>query len=110
MDENRNDKESFFSEVYTVLREIPCGKVATYGLIATLSGRQQCARLVGQALRNVPANLSLPCHRVVNASGRLAPGWPEQKSLLTKEGVTFRSNRYVDMKRHLWNPLELINS
>lgn len=62
--------ETFCQEVYQVVCEIPLGKVSTYGSIAALLGMPQCSR-VGRALKQVPDNVSTPCHRVVNASGRL---------------------------------------
>ena len=74
--------EDFCREVYQVVCEIPLGKVFTYGGIAALLGLPQCSRMVGRALKLVPNGVSVPCHRVVNASGRLAPGWEEQKQLL----------------------------
>ena len=58
--------------------------------------------MVGRALKQVPAGLSLPCHRVVNAIGRLVPGWDEQRQLLSDEGVSFRKNGCVDLKLHRW--------
>lgn len=95
--------EEFCRDVYAVVNEIPVGKVMTYGGIARLLGLPQCSRLVGRALKQVPAELSLPCHRVVNAVGRLTPGWDEQRALLSAEGVCFRVNGYVDMRLCLWN-------
>lgn len=95
--------EVFCQEVYEIVKAIPIGKVITYGGIAALMGMPQCSRMVGRALKEVPAELSVPCHRVVNASGRLVPGWEEQKLLLSEEGVSFKQNGYVDLKRHLWN-------
>ncbi len=74
--------ETFCQEVYQVVCEIPLGKVSTYGGIAALLGMPQCSRMVGRALKQVPDNVSTPCHRVVNASGRLVPGWEEQKQIL----------------------------
>lgn len=94
---------SFCREVYQVVREIPAGKVSTYGAIAALLGVPQCSRMVGRVLKQVPKELALPCHRVVNASGRLVPGWEEQKRLLLEEKVAFRKNGCVDLKKHLWN-------
>ena len=61
---------SFCQEVYQVVREIPVGKVSTYGGIAALLGMSQCFRMVGRALKQIPDDLSAPCHRVVNASGQ----------------------------------------
>lgn len=95
----------FCEDVYQVVREIPTGKVATYGGIATLLGMPQCSRMVGRALKQVPEDLSIPCHRVVNAAGRLVPGWEEQRSLLQEEGVSFKQNGCVDLKKHLLNYL-----
>jgi len=69
-------------EVLEVVGEIPSGKVATYGQIANLIGRPKNARLVGKILSQVETYGDYPCHRVVNASGRLVPGWFEQKALL----------------------------
>lgn len=94
--------EDFYREVYQVVCEIPLGKVFTYGGIAALLGLPQCSRMVGRALKLVPNGVSVPCHRVVNASGRLAPGWEEQKQLLLNEGISFKRNGCVDLKKHLW--------
>ena len=102
--ENKSNlSETFCNEVYSVVREIPAGSVTTYGDIAALLGMPQYSRMVGRALRQVPAGLNLPCHRVVNAQGRLAPGWEEQRLLLQEEGVCFRKNGNVDMTRCLWH-------
>ena len=54
---------SFCQEVYQVVREIPVGKVSTYGGIAALLGMPQCSRMVGRALKQIPDDLSAPCHR-----------------------------------------------
>lgn len=102
--ENRTTfSEEFCRSVYAVVREIPVGKVTTYGDIATLLGLPQCSRLVGRALKQMPAGLSLPCHRVVNSSGRLTFGWQQQRELLFVEGVSFRTNGCVDMKQCRWS-------
>lgn len=107
MKDYKVDKETmsviFCREVYAVVRDIPTGKVTTYGGIASLLGKPQCSRMVGRALKQVPAELSLPCHRVVNAQGRPVPGWEEQRELLQAEGVCFRKNGSVDMSRHQWH-------
>lgn len=96
------DKDTFQQEVYNVVSAIPPGRVVTYGQIAYLVGRPQCSRMVGQAMHNVPQELDLPCHRVVNSQGRLAPCWDEQRILLEEEGVIFRQNGCVDMKVSQW--------
>ena len=69
--------DAFLQDVYSVVAAIPAGRVVTYGQIAYLVGRPQCSRMVGQAMHNVPEDLHLPCHRVVNSQGRLVPGWTE---------------------------------
>ena len=89
-------------EILSVVEEIPAGSVATYGQIAKLIGRDRCARQVGMALRRAGLYGSYPCHRVVNHAGRPAPNWPEQQHLLEREGVQFKSNGCVDMKRFRW--------
>lgn len=94
--------QNFYPEVYDVVKQIPRGKVMTYGQIARLLGRPQNSRLVGQALMNVPENLHLPCHRVVNSEGRLVPTWTQQRDLLRNEGITFKTNGCADLKKHLW--------
>ena len=94
--------EDFLFQVYAIVEEIPEGCVATYGLVARLAGREGNARLVGKALRVSGLYGEYPCHRVVNAQGRLAPGWEEQRALLQRECVSFRPNGCVDVKKHLW--------
>ena len=96
------NRTTFLQDVYSVVAAIPEGCVVTYGQIASLVGRPQCSRMVGQAMHNVPEELHLPCHRVVNSRGRLVPGWTEQRVLLEAEGVTFRKNGCVDMKKCQW--------
>ena len=97
-------RDEFFARVYRVVSEIPRGRVATYGQIAFLIGMPRCPRQVGQALHNAPGEPRLPCHRVVAHSGRLVPGWQEQRELLFREGIRFRENGTVDLKRFLWDP------
>lgn len=91
-------------EVLEVVGEIPRGKVATYGQIASLVGRPKNARLVGKILSHVELFGDYPCHRVVNASGRLVPGWLEQKELLETEGILFKSPTNISLREYQWNP------
>ena len=95
--------EELIYEILSVVEEIPEGNVASYGQIATLVGREKNARLVGKVLSSADFYGNYPCHRVVNASGRTAPGWKEQRWLLEQEGVQFKRNGCVDMKRHQWD-------
>ena len=95
-------KATLRSEVYDIVRQIPCGRVLTYGRIAALCGWPNHARLVGRIMRGAP-DADLPCHRVVNASGRLAPHYLEQASLLESEGVHLTPSGKVPLKEYLWN-------
>ena len=94
--------EGLIYEILSVVEEIPEGKVATYGQIARLIGRERNARLVGKVLGRAEYYGTYPCHRVVNHMGRLAPGWTEQEWLLKEEGVTLKENGCVDLKKYLW--------
>lgn len=90
------------ADVLAAVSRIPSGKVATYGLIADLSGHPGASRSVGRAVQSGPHAASLPRHRVVNSSGRTAPGWAEQRAMLEAEGVAFKENGCVDMAKHAW--------
>lgn len=98
--------EDLVYEVLAVVEEIPEGKVATYGQIARLIGRDKNSRLVGRILSCAEYYGSYLCHRVVNHQGRTAPGWTEQRMLLEDEGVVFKDNGCVDLKKHQWDCLE----
>ena len=95
-------QEDVIYAILSVVEEIPEGKVATYGQIARLIGRERNARLVGKVLGRAEYYGTYPCHRVVNHMGRLAPGWTEQEWLLKGEGVTLKENGCVDLKKYLW--------
>ena len=73
-------------EILSVVEEIPEGRVATYGQIARLIGRERNSRLVGKVLSMAEYYGRYPCHRVVNSAGRCAPHWPQQPQLLRAEG------------------------
>lgn len=90
-------------EILSAVSEIPKGCVATYGQIAALIGRDRNARLVGRVLSVAEYYGDYPCHRVVNAAGRTAPHFWEQRALLESEGVKFKANGSVDMKSFKWN-------
>lgn len=103
-------ENSFFQQVYKVVSQIPLGRVATYGQIAAMLGRPSShARVVGWAMRAVPDSIKLPCHRVVNKSGTLAPdyafgGTQVQRQMLEREGITFNGDGRIKMVKHLWKP------
>ncbi len=87
--------------VYAIVSQIPRGRVLTYGEIARLAGYPNHSRLVGRIMRDAPDG-RLPCHRVVSASGRLAPHFPTQASLLAAEGVRLSPSGKVPLKTYLW--------
>ena len=99
----------FFEKVYTLVRCIPVGRVASYGQIARLLEQPRGARTVGWALRDVPEGSDVPWHRVVNAAGCISLANPrgaaEQRRLLELEGVVFGPNGCVDMARFGWSGL-----
>ena len=89
-------------QVYEFVRNIPRGKVATYGQIALHLGNRNFARVVGNILHNNPDPEHIPCHRVVNAQGRLSRsyafgGIEAQRRLLESEGVVFKNDLVVDL-------------
>ena len=94
--------EDIIFQVLAIVSEIPAGAVASYKQIALLADRPQNARLVGKILSHADMYGDYPCHRVVNSAGRLVPGWDGQRDLLIKEGITFKSNGNVDMKKYQW--------
>ncbi|MBR5700985.1 MAG: MGMT family protein, partial [Oscillospiraceae bacterium] len=89
--------------ILSLVEEIPAGKVASYGQLAALAGMEKRARWVGWVLHHAEQYGSFPCHRVVSASGRTVPGWPEQRYLLEGEGVGFLPSGRVDMARYAWD-------
>ncbi len=96
--------DKMYDRIYRAVMSVPAGKVATYGQIASMAGNGGAARVVGNALHVNPAPGVIPCHRVVNAKGRLAPefafgGVDEQARLLRAEGVEVTDNR-VDLKKY----------
>lgn len=100
-------KDSFFQQVYGLVCRVPAGKVTTYGHIARALHTTD-ARRVGHALHANPDSEKTPCHRVVFADGRLAPGYAfggtnEQKRRLELEGVPFGPNGNVDVDRCLFD-------
>ncbi len=92
----------FFEKVYEAVKQIPKGKVATYGQIAFAAGSPKAARQVGYALHVNPQPFVIPCHRVVNRFGGLAPafafgGQEVQAALLQGEGVAVDEAFKVDL-------------
>lgn len=100
---------SVFAAFYAIIKDIPAGKVATYGQIACLAGMPRCARTVGYAVAGCQ-DPSVPCHRVVDRFGGTkaafdvcAPG--TQRALLEAEGVVFRPDGTADLEQCQWRPV-----
>ena len=99
--------DSFFEKVYEIVKQVPCGKVTTYGDIARAIGAPRASRQVGWALHCNPYQGIVPCHRVVFRDGSLAEGFAfggkqVQKALLENEGIAFSEEYKVDMKKSRW--------
>ena len=100
--------DSFFERTYELVRQIPEGRVASYGQIARMLGEPRKARFVGFAMHSSPGVAGgVPCHRVVFKDGKLAPGFAfggpgAQRSLLEGEGITFLPDGRVDMGACAW--------
>lgn len=95
-----------YQNIYNIVKQIPSGKVATYGQIAKLSNTRS-PRLVGLALHRNPCEEKIPCHRVVNARGEIAAnfafgGASRQIEKLSAEGVIIKSNNKVNLKEYQW--------
>lgn len=94
-----------FEKIYEVVKQIPEGKVASYGQVAAMAGNPRWSQVVGYALHSNPAPSEIPCHRVVRKDGRVAQsfafgGENVQRMLLEGEGVSFIDEFTVDMKKH----------
>jgi len=105
-------QQSFFDQVYRVVRRIPRGRVATYGQIARILGMPRSARTVGWALGALPEGYDVPWQRVVNARGTISfsrgsAGAAIQQALLEEEGVVFDEQGRVDLKEYGWAGLDL---
>ena len=96
-------QQSAQDRVWQIVHQIPAGKVATYGQIATLAGMPSHSRLVGRILSQLPADTTLPWHRVINSQGKITnPGRELQKSRLEEEGVTLINGR-VSLRLYRWD-------
>lgn len=101
--------ENFFERVYEIARQIPYGRVTSYGAIAKALGTARSARMVGWAM-NASHNLEdVPAHRVVNRKGLLTgkhhfEGTNLMQQLLESEGIKVVDNQIIDFEKHFWEP------
>ena len=103
--------ENFFERVYEVVRQIPFGKVTSYGVIARYLGAAQSARMVGWAMNAAVKLEDIPAHRVVNRVGLLTgkshfKGTNLMQQLLESEGLVIKNNQIQEFEKHLWDPGE----
>jgi len=104
------DQDSFFENVYRVVKEIPYGRVTSYGAIAEYLGTKGSARMVGWAMNTSHSSIeNIPAHRVVNRIGMLTGknhfGGPEvMKQLLESEGISVDNDKVLEFEKHFWNP------
>lgn len=102
--------ENFFERVYAIVRQIPEGRVTTYGAIARAIGAARSARMVGYAMNASHDDDTVPAHRVVNRNGLLTgkfhfDGTNLMQQLLENEGVKVADNKIVNFKELLWEPV-----
>jgi methylated-DNA-protein-cysteine methyltransferase-like protein len=109
-----DSNNSFFEQVYAVVRQIPFGKVTSYGAIAAFLGSRKSSRMVGWALnQSHRSGLNIPAHRVVNRNGQLTgknhfghPGLMQQ--LLEQEGHRIEKDTIANFEKVFWNPRQLL--
>jgi len=105
-------EESFFELVHEVARQIPKGRVTSYGAIAAALGTKLSARMVGWAMNGAHrVKPSVPAHRVVNRNGMLTGKFhfnppAKMEALLKKEGIKIKNDKVVDFEKIFWNPSE----
>ena len=102
-------EESFFELVYEVARQIPKGRVTSYGAIAVCLGTKLSARMVGWAMNGAgKVKPKVPAHRVVNRNGMLSGkhhfGGDTMEKLLKKEGIKVKNDTVIDFEKLFWDP------
>lgn len=99
------DKMTVYEKIYEAVKQIPRGRVASYGQVAAMAGNRGWARAVGNALHRNPNPESIPCYRVVNSRGEVSRafafgGGNRQRELLEADGVEFDKNGRVIMEKY----------
>jgi methylated-DNA-protein-cysteine methyltransferase related protein len=99
---------SFTFKAKRLIKQVPRGKVATYGQVAALAGSPLGARQVVRVLHSSSRKDNLPWHRIINGTGRISlppgGGYEEQKALLLQEGISFDSTDRIDLDLFQWRP------
>ena len=104
-----NPTDNFFEKVYAIARQIPYGKVTSYGAIALALGTSRSARMVGWAMNACHQLEDVPAHRVANRKGLLTgkhhfDGTNLMQQLLESEGIRVVDNQIMDFDTHFWEP------
>ncbi|RMB58517.1 MGMT family protein [Dokdonia sinensis] len=104
------ETESFFKRVYAVVRQIPNGRVTSYGAIAKYLGAARSSRMVGWAMNGAGKYPDIPAHRVLNRAGVLTgkhhfPGTHLMQQLLESEGIVVINDQVADFKNLFWDPV-----
>lgn len=109
-EKGKTKEYTFFDDVYDVVRQIPKGRVTSYGAIASYLGTRLSARMVGWAMNGAgKVKPKVPAQRVVNRNGMLTGKMhfdtpTQMKELLEKDGVTVKDDTVVDFEKRYWNP------
>lgn len=103
------EEVSFFDKVYGVVKQVPRGRVTSYGAIARFLGAAGSSRMVGWAMNNASKIEDIPAHRVVNRNGVLTgkhhfPGTRVMQQMLEAEGVEVVDDQILDFQQHYWDP------
>ena len=99
---------NFYQQVYALVRQVPAGKVVTYGQVAALARSPRAARAVGYALRFLPAGSDVPWHRVINYQGGISPRYPAESPIiqrvLWRQKACALTRKSVALARYRWHP------
>lgn len=106
----KTNNDNFFERVYEIVRQIPYGRVTSYGAIAKALGTAKSARMVGWAMNASHLMEDVPAHRVVNRNGVLTgkhhfQGTNLMQQLLESEGITVKENQIIDFDKYFWEPV-----
>lgn len=98
---------TFLQQIYTVIYQIPSGRITTYGQVARMAGYPGYARQVGKALSQLPAGSKLPWYRVVNSRGMISlsgSDFDRQRQELINDGIPVSATGRISLKQYLWQP------
>ena len=107
---DKSNESDFFNRVYAIVRQIPDGRVTSYGAIAACLGMHRSARMVGWAMNAAHTKPDVPAHRVVNRNGLLTGkhhfgGLMVMQQLLENEGHQIENDQIIDFKQVFWEPI-----